>query len=83
MALMASCGPMGVGAIDYAVNGPRKPRLLVVTDVDKARLARAAELITVEHAAENGVELHYLNMNEVEDQINKSDEDKPKEDPKQ
>ena len=68
MALMASCGPMGVGAIDYAVNGPRKPRLLVVTDVDPARLARAAELITVEHAAENGVELHYLNMNEVEDQ---------------
>ena len=67
MALMASCGPMGVGAIDYAVNGPRKPRVLVVTDVDKARLARAAELITVEHAAENGVELHYLDMNEIDD----------------
>ena len=67
MALMASCGPMGVGAIDYAVNGPRKPRVLVVTDVDKARISRAAELITVEHAAENGVELHYLDMNEIDD----------------
>ena len=67
MALMASCGPMGVGAIDYAVNGPRRPRLLVVTDVDKARLARAAELITVEEAAANGVELHYLDMGEIDD----------------
>ncbi|HQE70224.1 MAG TPA: zinc-binding dehydrogenase [Atopobiaceae bacterium] len=67
MALMASCGPMGIGAIDYAVNGPRKPHLLVVTDVDKARLARAEELITVEDAAANGVELHYLDMNEYDD----------------
>lgn len=59
---------MGMGAIDYAINNPdRRPGLLVVTDIDQARLDRAAMLYTVEHAKKNGVELHYLNTRNLED----------------
>ena len=38
--ILAGAGPMGLGAVDYAVNGPRKPKLLVVTDIDGAKLDR-------------------------------------------
>ena len=61
MALLASVGPMGLGAIDYALHCDRRPSLLVVTDIDDARLARAASIYTVEDAAKNGIELHYVN----------------------
>ncbi|PWI32396.1 L-sorbose 1-phosphate reductase [Vibrio albus] len=61
LALLACAGPMGIGAIDYAVNGPVKPKLIVVTDIDEERLARAESLIPVSAAKENGVELHYVN----------------------
>jgi len=61
MAMLASVGPMGLGAIDYAIHCDRKPSLLVVTDIDEARLQRAASIYTVEDAAANGIELHYVN----------------------
>ena len=67
MALMAGVGPMGLGAIDFAIHNERRPGLLVVTDIDQARLDRAASIYTVEEAAENGVELHYVNTADVED----------------
>lgn len=66
MALLAGVGPMGLGAIDYAIHCDRKPRLLVVTDIDEQRLARAAEIYTVEEARENGVELVYINTSSPE-----------------
>ena len=61
MAMLASVGPMGLAAIDYALHCDRRPSLLVVTDIDEARLKRAASIYTVEEAAKNGVELHYVN----------------------
>jgi len=61
MAILAGVGPMGLGAVDYAIHGPRRPKLLVVTDIDDDRLARAASLYTVEDAKANGVDLVYLN----------------------
>lgn len=61
MALLGCAGPMGMGAIDYAVNGPRRPKMAVVVDIDEERLARARELITPEHASKNGVKLIYIN----------------------
>ncbi|MCL2031625.1 MAG: zinc-binding dehydrogenase, partial [Oscillospiraceae bacterium] len=60
-ALLAGAGPMGLGAIDYALHSDRRPSLLVVTDIDEARLARAAALYTPEHAQARGVELVYQN----------------------
>ena len=60
-ALLAAAGPMGLLAVDYAVHGPRRPRLLVVTDIDQARLDRAARYFTVADARAHGVELRYVN----------------------
>ncbi len=61
VACLASAGPMGLGLIDYLVHGPRRPGLIVVTDIDDARLARAASILTPEDAAANGIKLVYLN----------------------
>lgn len=69
MAILAGAGPMGLGAIDYAIHGPRKPKLLVVTDIDTERLNRAASIFSPEEAAENGVKLKYVNTMECNDAI--------------
>ena len=61
MAILAGAGPMGLGAIDYIINTDRKPKLLVVTDIDDVKLGRAAEVLTARQAAKNGVKLIYLN----------------------
>jgi threonine dehydrogenase-like Zn-dependent dehydrogenase len=61
LAILAGTGPMGLGAIDYAIHQDRKPGLLVVTDIDEKRLARAACLFTPEHAEKEGINLVYVN----------------------
>lgn len=65
VAILAGVGPMGLGAIDYAIHADRKPGLVVVTDIDEARLKRAASLYSVEEAAKEGVRLVYLNTKET------------------
>jgi threonine dehydrogenase-like Zn-dependent dehydrogenase len=67
LALLAGVGPMGLGAIDYAIHNARKPSRLVVTDIDNGRLRRAARLLSVEEAKKNGVELHYVNTKDIPD----------------
>ena len=69
MAILAGAGPMGLGCIDYAVHGGNPPKLLVVTDIDDARLARAAELITPEDAKNYGVDLRYINTGSIENPV--------------
>lgn len=61
MAILAGAGPMGLGAIDYAIHGPRKPALLVITDVDQARLDRARAIFPPAEAFSDSVELRYVN----------------------
>jgi threonine dehydrogenase-like Zn-dependent dehydrogenase len=61
LALLAGCGPMGLGAIDYAIHGERTPRVLVMTCTNEARLKRAESIYTTQHAAEHGVTVHYVN----------------------
>jgi len=61
MAILAGAGPMGIGAIDYALHGPRQPRLLVVTDIDQSRLDRAASLLPPAEGKRCGVDLRYVN----------------------
>jgi len=65
MLILAGCGPMGLGAIDLALHGPMKPKLLVVTDIDPARLERASRLFPAEAAREEGVELHILDSSKL------------------
>ena len=69
MALLAGVGPMGLGAIDYAIHCDRKPGLLVVTGTNAARLKRAAAIYTVEEARENGIELIYVNTSEKDKDV--------------
>ena len=69
LAILAGAGPMGLGAIDYAIGCDRKPSLVVVTDLDDARLARAEQILSVEKAAEKGVKLVYLNTGKLEDPV--------------
>lgn len=68
LAILAGVGPMGLGAIDYAIhNEVRRPGLVVVTDIDDARLKRAESLYTVADAKKHGVKLVYLNTKDVPD----------------
>jgi threonine dehydrogenase-like Zn-dependent dehydrogenase len=41
----------------------------VVTDIDGQRLERAAQLLSVEEAKKNGVELHYVNTKDMADPV--------------
>ncbi|MBE6550795.1 MAG: L-sorbose 1-phosphate reductase [Ruminococcaceae bacterium] len=69
LALLASAGPMGLGAIDYALHGDIKPAMVVVTDIDDARLERAAEIIRPEDALKEGIKLVYVNTAKSEDPV--------------
>ena len=69
MALIAGAGPMGIAAIDYAIHGDQKPGLLVVTDIDQARLDRVATVLSPEDAAANGVDLRYINTSGFDDPV--------------
>ena len=68
-AILAGAGPMGLGAVDYAINCDRRPSLLVVTDIDAARLSRAEQILSPEKAAANGVKLIYVNTAEKENAV--------------
>ncbi|MCR5133743.1 MAG: zinc-binding dehydrogenase [Bacteroidales bacterium] len=70
MALLAGVGPMGLAMINYVLHREdRHPSLFVVTDIDQARLDRAAELYPVEYAASRGIELKYINTGNIEDPV--------------
>jgi threonine dehydrogenase-like Zn-dependent dehydrogenase len=69
MAILAGVGPMGLGAIDYALHQERKPGLLVVTDIDDNRLARASAIFTEEHAHKVGVKLLFVNTGKMKDPV--------------
>jgi len=69
MAILAGAGPMGIGHVDYALHGPNRPRLLVVTDIDPARLQRAEQIHSPRHAASLGTRLLYVNTRDVADPV--------------
>lgn len=66
--ILGGCGPMGLGAVSYALAMKNKPARVVVTEVSNERLDRAAELLTVESAKEKGIELIYVNTTEMKEQ---------------
>lgn len=63
LALIAAAGPMGLGALTYALHCPNKPSLIVLADINKERLERARSLFT-EEAKRCGVELHVVDTSE-------------------
>ena len=64
VAILAGCGPMGLVAIDIALHGNVKPSMVVVTDLDQARLDRAASIFSVEKAKEDGINLVFANTSD-------------------
>ncbi|HSK68194.1 MAG TPA: zinc-binding dehydrogenase [Candidatus Limnocylindria bacterium] len=68
MAILGGAGPMGLGAVDYALHGDRRPGVLVVTDVSPERVRRARELFPGEEARRCGVELVVADVSGVSDQ---------------
>ena len=78
MALLAGCGPMGLGMIDFVLHGPRQPKLLVVVDIDPTRIQRAQELYSGEEAASCGVKLVYVNSakDNLQQRVNELTDDK-------
>ena len=64
MAVLAGAGPMGLGAIDYALHGPRQPLLLVVSDIDQTRLNRASKIFPEKEGKRCGVDLRYINASQ-------------------
>ena len=84
MLLMAGCGSMGLGLIDIACHSPeRRPRRLVITEVDDMRLSRAARMFGLSGNGErgmgngpvvargnvNGVDVAFVNTRNVEDPV--------------
>ena len=67
LAIMAGAGPMGLGALTYALHRDVRPSMVVVTDLDQTRLDRAALLFPPEEAAKDGIELHFVNTGKFED----------------
>ncbi len=65
MAILAGCGPMGLEAVDIALHGDSKPSLLVVTDIDADRLARAQRIFPPENAAKDGIRLIFTNTTDA------------------
>ena len=63
VAILAGCGPMGLVAIDLALHGTVKPALVVVTDLDGDRLARAEKIFTPQ-AEREGIRLIFSNATE-------------------
>ncbi len=67
--ILGGCGPMGLGAVSYGLTFENKPKRIVVTDINDAKIARAKEVIPESEAAEKGVELHYVNTAGMEDPV--------------
>ena len=67
LAMLAAAGPMGLGAIDYAMHCDRKPGLIVVTDIEQSRLDRARAIFTDEDAKKAGIKLIFVNTKDIED----------------
>ena len=68
LAVLAGAGPMGLAAVDYILHASPRPKKVVVTDLNQARLDRASSILSPEEAKKLGVELLYLNTSGLEDQ---------------
>ena len=60
-AALAAAGPMGLALLDYMIHRDERPSLLVCTDIDGERLARAERILSPAEAGKQGVELVYMN----------------------
>lgn len=67
VAILAGCGPMGLEAIDIALHGDKKPSLVVVTDLNAERLARAEQIFDPAEAEKDGIRLVFINTSDKDE----------------
>lgn len=65
MLIMGGTGPMGMLAIDYALNGPKKPKNLIVTGRSEDKINKIREL----YSSNEKTKVTILNINDFEDQV--------------
>ncbi len=61
VAILGGGGPMGLEFVDLLLHSTRRPKTIVLTDVDQAKLDRAAALFPSRDAERTGVQLSFLN----------------------
>jgi len=66
MALLAAAGPMGLGAVDYAVHSGVEPALILVIDIDEKRLKWAKKILPPGDAKKSGIKLVYINSRGID-----------------
>ncbi len=70
LAIVAGAGPMGLGALTYALHCDRQPSLVCVADINQDRLDRAAELFPpAEIKEQTGIELVFANNGTMADPV--------------
>lgn len=68
LAILAGAGPMGLGALTYALHRDVRPGMVVVTDLNQDRLDRAAHLFPpAEIMASEGIDLRFVNTGAMAD----------------
>lgn len=67
--ILGGCGPMGLGAVSYALAMENKPDMVVVTDISEERIEHAKKVISVEEAAQKGVKLLYINTSNINKEV--------------
>lgn len=60
LAILAGAGPMGMGAVEYALGCDRRPAAVVVTDIDQARLEQCRQIFSAK-GEKTGIALHFVN----------------------
>jgi len=65
LAILGGAGPMGLAAVNILLNAERKPKLIVVTDLDENRLSRARKLLPMEMAKAKGIKLLFINSGNI------------------
>lgn len=65
LAILGGAGPMGLAAVEILLKSKRKPRLIMLTDIDQNRLDRAASVFPETITKKQGVKIIYVNTSKV------------------
>ncbi|CAM4101849.1 L-sorbose 1-phosphate reductase [Streptococcus penaeicida] len=63
--ILGGTGPMGLLAVDYALHGPKKPKHLIVTDINQDKLDRAKAL----YPETEETKVTFVNTKDMENQV--------------
>jgi len=66
LAILGGAGPMGLAAVDILLQSKKKPRRILLTDIDQQRLEHAEKLFPPEKTKkEAGIEILFINTSSV------------------